>query len=87
MGSLEDTIGQLEKDCQAARRDGIIHHREGLYPMRLPYSLSSAFASVNSLPFLWTVRSRRKEAGFHVTGCATTKKNREEAQKCWLSVG
>jgi len=33
MGSLEDTIGQVEKNCQAARRDRIIHHREGLYPL------------------------------------------------------
>ena len=31
MGSLEDTIGQVEKDCQAVRKEGIIHHREGLY--------------------------------------------------------
>jgi hypothetical protein len=33
MGSLEDTIGEVEKDCQAARREGIIHHREAQYPM------------------------------------------------------
>jgi hypothetical protein len=32
MGSLEDTIGEVEKDCQAGRREGILHHREGQYP-------------------------------------------------------
>lgn len=32
MGRLEDTIGQVGKDCQAGRSEGIIHHRERLYP-------------------------------------------------------
>jgi hypothetical protein len=32
MGSLEGRIGGIKKDCQAMRREGIIHHRERLYP-------------------------------------------------------
>jgi len=31
MGRLENTIGQVGKDCQAGRREGIIHSRERLY--------------------------------------------------------
>jgi hypothetical protein len=32
MESFEDTIGEVVKNCQAARRERIIHHRERQCP-------------------------------------------------------
>jgi hypothetical protein len=40
MRSLEGRIGRVKKDCQAMRREGIIHHRERLYRSFLPLLLS-----------------------------------------------
>jgi len=53
MGSFEDTIGQVVKDCQATRRDGIIHHREGLDPLSSRASFPSSFCILPPI-FLYT---------------------------------